>query len=234
MTGLKNIILLHGALGSSVQLEKLAELLNDKFNVFLLNFSGHGKNSNPPESISIDKLGQELTSFIEKHKILDPNIFGYSLGGYVGLYAATKSLVPFNSVITLGTKFDWSDKTYMEQFSFVDSEVLLSKYPAVIESLVHLHGDNWSSLVNYTKEFLIDLGNNPRLDPAELLKLQSKVLITRGDRDKTVFEAESRRIADILPNGTYVEIPATPHIIERVDPTTLAAMIIEFLEITKH
>jgi pimeloyl-ACP methyl ester carboxylesterase len=230
MKGLKNIILLHGALGSSTQLEKLAELLKDKFNVFLLNFSGHGKNLNPPESFSIDKLGQELNSFIEQHKILDPNIFGYSLGGYVGLYAATISPVPFNSVITLGTKFDWTDRTYMEQFSFVDSEVLLSKYPAVVESLMDLHGDNWNPLVNYTKDFLVDLGNNPRLDPSALLKLKLKVLITRGDKDKTVFEAESRRIADILPDGKYVEIPATPHMIERVDPETLALVITDFLE----
>lgn len=38
-----NLLILHGALGSEVQLQPLKELLANDFNVHTLNFEGHGE-----------------------------------------------------------------------------------------------------------------------------------------------------------------------------------------------
>src|ERR1051326_9543575 len=81
------LLLLHGAIGSKVQLEPLASLLGDKYSVHSMNFSGHG--GEPlPEQFSIAGFANDVLSYLEGNNLPRVNIFGYSMGGYVALYLA--------------------------------------------------------------------------------------------------------------------------------------------------
>ena len=39
---MKNLLVLHGAIGSKSQFDSIASLLDNQFDIHLLNFSGHG------------------------------------------------------------------------------------------------------------------------------------------------------------------------------------------------
>ena len=87
---MKDIILLHGAIGATDQLLPLSKSLAAKgFKVHCLCFSGHGTLAFN-ELFSIEQFAAELYQFIIEKNLLEPDIFGYSMGGYVALYLAVQ------------------------------------------------------------------------------------------------------------------------------------------------
>ena len=105
---MKNVILLHGALGAQDQLEPLKETLSKlNYQTFSFSFSGHGTIPFQNE-FGIKQFAKELRKFISDHKLKQPHVFAYSMGGYVALYLASQQNNLFGNIITLGTKFNWT------------------------------------------------------------------------------------------------------------------------------
>ena len=132
---MKNIILLHGAIGAKDQLEPLAvELKQQGYNVFMLNFSGHGQ---IPFQIhfSIEQFALELEQFIEANNLQRPTVFGYSMGGYVALYLAKQQPNILGNIIILGTKFEWSPAIAQKEVKMLDSKTIMEKVPKFAEAL---------------------------------------------------------------------------------------------------
>ncbi len=73
------------------------------YDVYTLNFSGHG--GKPAEAeFSIKQFAKEVLEWIKEKKFPKLSIFGYSMGGYVGLYMSSHYPELIVSIITLGTK----------------------------------------------------------------------------------------------------------------------------------
>ncbi|MDB5235741.1 MAG: alpha/beta hydrolase, partial [Hymenobacter sp.] len=102
------LLLLHGALGSPATLEPLAKLLAPDFAVKSFAFAGHGGREVQLELFSLPHFAQEILDFIAEHETAPAHMFGYSMGGYAALLAATQEPARFASITTLGTKLDWS------------------------------------------------------------------------------------------------------------------------------
>ncbi|MGL6128796.1 alpha/beta fold hydrolase [Chryseobacterium artocarpi] len=105
-----NLILLHGALGHSDIFNPYLEKLSSYFTIHTPLFSGHGSLEIPAEGINIEKYTQELAGYCAENNLKDVFIFGHSMGGYVALCYALKNPENVNSIITLGTKFEWSEE----------------------------------------------------------------------------------------------------------------------------
>ncbi len=72
------LLLLHGALGSGRQLEGIAQLLKDRFEVFSLDFSGHGGKQMPERGFTIELFAADVLIFIAENKFIGVNVYGYS------------------------------------------------------------------------------------------------------------------------------------------------------------
>ena len=105
---MEHIILLHGAIGDKEQFTK-AGILDQfaEYAVHCFNFSGHGGAPFSPDNFSIQCFAKEVIDFMNEHKIDRANMFGYSMGGYVGMYLTVHYPDKINRLITLGTKFKW-------------------------------------------------------------------------------------------------------------------------------
>ena len=101
-----NLILLHGALGSEKQLHALKNELTN-FNIYTLNFEGHGGRT-INGSYSIDRFVQNVLDFMFANQLQNASFFGYSMGGYVALKLAAYHPEKVESIVTLGTKFNWT------------------------------------------------------------------------------------------------------------------------------
>jgi pimeloyl-ACP methyl ester carboxylesterase len=109
---MKNIILLHGAIGAKDQLEPLAiELKQNGYTVYTLSFSGHGQTPFQTH-FGIEQFALELEQFIKENNLQQPTVFGYSMGGYVALYLAHQQPTLLGNIITLGTKFEWNPRNF--------------------------------------------------------------------------------------------------------------------------
>ena len=230
MTLSEDLVLLHGALGASSQLEPLAEMLASRFRVHLLDFEGHGSASPRDRPIRVEYMTGNALEFLDTNGIRSAGFFGYSMGGYVALQLALAHPHRVDRVATLGTKFRWNAETAEREAARLDPVTIRAKVPRFAETLAVRHGraGGWESVLARTAEFLRDLGDNAPLTDLTLGQIRQPVRILVGDRDNTVSTDESAAVANTLHNGSLTVLPETPHPIEQVAVHDLARVLRAF------
>ena len=93
------LIILHGLYGSSDNWVSIAKLLQNDFEVFLLDLRNHG-NSPHTQTHTYKDLSQDLYNFIEKHNISKAVLLGHSMGGKAVMqFVADNTDVPSAMII---------------------------------------------------------------------------------------------------------------------------------------
>jgi pimeloyl-ACP methyl ester carboxylesterase len=226
-----NLLILHGAIGSSQQLEPIAERLGEDFRVILYNFTGHGGKPIPDEPFSIRMFGEELKSLIEKSRLAPCNIFGYSMGGYVALYVARHYPGIIGKVFTLGTKFDWNEETSTHEVKLLNPAKIEEKIPAFAKLLAERHApEDWKRVLEKTAQMMINLGKKSELTYEELEGLENEVTVAVGDKDNMVSISETERAFRHLKNSKMLVMPDTLHPIEKVDDERLVFELKRFID----
>src|SRR5688572_28937382 len=225
---MNDIILLHGALGSSEQLIELDELLQDTFNVHRINFSGHGGLPVPNDGFSMELFERDITNYMESRKIESAFFFGYSMGGYVALSYFKKNPQRVKSIFTLATKFDWNPESAKREISFLDPEKTESRVPQFARQLEKCHEpSDWKLIMKLTSGFITSLGND-HLESGDFNMIQCPVRLAVGDRDKMVSIEATHAVYKELPLGSLLVMPCTPHPIELCDTSRLANELKQF------
>lgn len=226
---MKDIVLLHGAIGATDQLEPLANALAQKqFAVHRFSFSGHG-NTPFQENFGIEQFAGELEQFIKENDLKQPAIFGYSMGGYVALSLAKAKPALLGTIITLGTKFAWSPEIAAKEIKMLDANTIIEKVPKFAEALKARHGDEWQTLLQKTADMMTGLGNSPALKDEDFSELNHKVLLGLADHDTMVSLDETLHVFKTLKQADLYMLPRTKHPIETVNPTLLAEIISNYL-----
>lgn len=217
------LVLIHGALGTIQELEVVASLLSQEYEVHCYEIPGHGKRSEELNRFSLSKVASDLSGFLEN---LGPSyIFGFSLGGYLALHLAQQSEQNILGVITLGTKLEWNPSIAENETRALNIDFLRSKVPDFYTYLTKIHGDNLLPLLNATNTFMCELGNSPSIDHYSVRNLNIPVRIILGGKDKMVSKEESIKIATAIKNGHYFEIPHFIHPIGFLNNNHLAKAI---------
>lgn len=225
---MKDLILLHGALGTSSMFDELAERLKNDFRIHRLNFSGHGTDTGSLKELSMDLFAGDLLSYMDSHHLGSADVFGYSMGGYVAMYLACKHPERFRKLMTLATVFDWSAERAAKEAAMLDPEKVEAKVPAFAGNLSAMHGTtHWKVLMKMTAGMMIQLGND-HLTEKDFASLQFPVRICVGDRDKMVSVESSLVVSRQLSRGSLVVLPETPHPFEQVNHDRLTYEVRDF------
>lgn len=222
-----NLILLHGALGHSDIFKPYLNVLSSYFTVHTPLFSGHGDLKLPEDGLNIKKYVEELSEYCKVNHLTDVSIFGHSMGGYVALCYAMENPDNVNSVITLGTKFDWTEEQALKESKMLNPDVILEKIPQYAQLLESQHGTKWKQLLPAIADLMIDLGKNPPLEN-NFATITTPVQIMVGDKDNMVTLEESSRVYRSLPNAKLAVLPDTKHPMDKVRPDLLLNLIKDF------
>jgi pimeloyl-ACP methyl ester carboxylesterase len=224
------ILLLHGALGCSQQLVSLKAILERvKAPVLSLNFSGHGGLPFSNAGFGVEPFAQELMTFLNTHNMPIVDVFGYSMGGYVALYAGMQWPSRFQRIAVLGTKFDWSPSTAHAEVQRLDHEKILAKVPAFAEELKQMHApQDWKLLLQETSRMMTTLGEKPLLDENSFNAIQQEVLILAGDKDTMAPSSVAHGVAEQIPYASFQVLEDTPHPLAKVDPEKLGKILLDF------
>lgn len=222
----RQLILLHGALGASSQLNPLSErLITENCQVFTFNFSGHGKEGFR-EKFGIAQFSAELKEFILTNNLSSPDIFGYSMGGYVAIYTAAKNPGLIGRITTLGTKFKWDKETAAKEIKNLDPVLIEQKVPKFAIRLKEMHGENWVQLLNRTAEMMIRMGEKSPLLDKDLSSIQNKVSIGLADQDKMVSVEETDHVATLIKESSRFTLLNATHPIETADTSGLVHQLL--------
>jgi len=223
----KNIILLHGALGCSADLNSFADHLSGEgLEPHLFEFSGHGKQSFSGD-FGIKQFSDELRDFIQNKKLNGAAVFGYSMGGYVALHAASIHVNLIGPIFTIGTKLNWTTENIRQESGFCDWNFLLQKAPAFAASLKAKHAD-YEQLLQKTAYLIKAFEKGSLLSPE--WQPTQKIFLGLGDRDKLVTIDECSDFIKGRKTCGLFMLPNTGHPFDQVDPTLLAKIVKRLLE----
>ena len=224
---MKNLIILHGALGAKSQFEQLASPLKNHFDVHILEFNGHGAKADDSVDFSIELFAQNLKEFMQENGIQKPLIFGYSMGGYVALKLESQYPGSIEKLVTLGTKFDWNPESAEKEAKMLNAEKIAEKVPAFANYLKSLHGEeNWKAVLERTAKMMLELGNKPVLKSYDFHHIQIPVQLLRGEKDVMVTKEETTEVQSLLGNGSYHEVAEWVHPINLVPSDQLAQQLL--------
>lgn len=222
-----NLILLHGALGHSDIFKSYLNVLSSYFTVHTPLFSGHGDLELPTGGLSIKKYVEELSEYCKVNHLTDVSIFGHSMGGYVALCYAMENSENTHSIITLGTKFDWSEEQALKESKMLNPDVILERIPQYAQLLESQHGTKWKQLLPAIADLMVDLGKNSPLEN-NLATITTPVQIMVGDKDNMVTLEESAKVYRSLPNAKLAVLPDTKHPMDKVRPDLVLNLIKDF------
>lgn len=228
MPNKKDIILLHGALGTSAQFAPLIGYLESEYNVHTFDLPAHGELAYQSDLLSMYSFANYVRNYIIKNNLQKPLVFGFSMGGFVALTLQSQTNI-FGKIMTLNTKLKWDYETAIKEQKMFDPEIILEKVPHYADMLIAMHGaDNWKNLLNKHKELMLVIAKSTPLSDYALSKIDIPVLLTKGDKDNMVTSEETREVADKLGAG-YYEFENTAHPIEKINLELLSDKIKEFL-----
>jgi len=225
-----NLILLHGALGSSQSFENLKHLLAEDFNLIVPDLKWHGSRSSTFAGFKMQHLADDFEDILLKENIQSANVFGFSMGGYVALVLALKKPELFKKIMTLGTKLDWKAEQAEKETKMLNPEKIQEKVPQFAEHLKSLHGENWVNLCRQTANMMIDLGGSPILTTENIHAIDLPIRLCLGDQDHMVSLEETEAFSRSLLKGGMKVLPNSPHPIEKVDAKLLAQSVFEFFK----
>ena len=220
---MKQLVLIHGALGNQDEFQALLPYLKDHFTVHIYEIPGHGKRNYDLDRFDLSTITTDLDDYLKN--IGKSYIFGFSLGGYLAIHLALLHPDNILGIATLGTKFKWSPEIAQRETQSLDLPFLKEKAPPFFEYLNKLHGSHLAPLLSSTAKFMTALGANPPLSPKTVGKIKIPIHITRGGKDKMVTREESIEICDALGNSRYFEIPSFIHPLGFLNPKHLAQHI---------
>jgi len=225
---MRNVLLIHGALGAKQDLQLLAESLksNGLF-VFSFSFSGHGR-TGFADDFTITRFTKELKDFIVYNKLQPITVFGYSMGGFVALNLASTEAGLINKIITLGTKFNWGDVSVEKEIKQLNPDIIRQKVPALAKSLEEKHGPAWKDLMLKTASLMRDINSVQHLNAAAIKNISIPVQIGIGDKDQMVSFEETIETYKTLPNASMFMLPGCKHALETANLHLLSQVIVEF------
>lgn len=214
---MNTLLLLHGALGASDQLIPLENKLKHIRTTLRFDFSGHaGKEFE--KNFGIEQFAEDVINFLDEQNIETVDIFGYSMGGYVALWLAYEHPHRIGKIVTLGTKFDWSEASAEKEVKKLNADKIIEKVPAFARILEHRHAPNdWKELLQRTANMMHSLGKQPLLTDEILATIQNQAEICLGELDDMADREYTEHVATVLPRGNFHLLEGTPHPIEKVE-----------------
>ena len=167
---------------------------------------------------------------MKQNRVANAAVFGYSMGGYVGMYMAAYFPGKISRLITLATKFHWDETVAAKEIKMLDAATIQQKIPAFAKELELRHApENWKELLLHTQRLLSNLGIDNELKPADYSRVSTPCLLMLGDRDRMVTLEETVDVYKQLPNGSLAVLPGTPHALEKIDPDLISFYIRRFV-----
>ena len=227
-----NLLLIHGAMGSASQLLPLERALNGSHTIHIVELEGHGNTPATQDRFTFDRFAANVREHMKARSIERTAIFGYSMGGYVALKLAAESPDLVTSVVTLGTKMNWTPEIAKVETSRLVPSKIREKVPAFAVHLSQRHRGvpgGWEIVLARTAALMTELGDKILIDATVLSNIRQPVRMAVGDRDAIVSIDETASAVKQIEKGELAVLPNTPHPFEQVRPALVASMIQDFL-----
>lgn len=227
------LLMIHGGLGSISDYQKSISELSNHFQVIAVDSRGHGRSSNPTDSLSYELLTDDMIDFLDYLKIDSVNIVGFSDGGVVGLYMATKYPERVIKVVASGANYLVEGMNSLEfPEVMMSSENVKSldfwKHFRQEYSEKNPNPEKFDSHIQATRKMWL---TDPYIPLNHLIKISDPILLVYGDRDVISLEHAIEMYRLLTPETTQLCIfPNTDHFVFEKKSKEVNQVIIDFVK----
>ena len=206
------VIVLHGWGANHKSFNKLASLLQSKYQVYLIDLPGFGKSEEPFRPYNLNDYVRFLKAFIEMNKLENPILIGHSFGGRIAIRYSINN--PVNKLILISSagikRFSFKTKCKILGYKLRKSYYKLTKQLFLLEKLTRSSGSSdyqaSSSIMKQTMNKIIK--ENQR---KELSKIKCETLLIWGKNDKTTPYKDGKVMRQKIKNSGLVTFKNSGH-----------------------
>lgn len=233
------LIVLHGSYMNIPAMGAIIPKLAETHKVYALEFQGHGRTTDIERPITYSALADDVAAFMDKVGLAKADVFGYSMGGQVGLQFAIRHPAMVNKLVAASAAYDlrgWQP-VYTAAIPQMTVEMIVSMPFAEDYRKLAPNPDGFPALVAK----LIALEKEPMAWEADVKAIKNPVLIIAGDADVMTLE-HSVALFRLLSGGVMGDmgtplsasrlaiLPATSHTAVIGQTELLHALIEPFLK----
>lgn len=196
------LILLHGYSQSSKSWLPYVADFDQKYEVYLVDLTGHGNSEAFKEDLSIKAVAEDLNALIHYLKLPKIKAIGFSFGGDVLFQLALINPPLIESMVTIGAVGTWTVNDfpqYQEGFTFENR----SNFPWLATS--HQSDAQVKGIMDQFQNYTV------KLSDAALKQIQTEVLLTLGDDDEGMDLEEVVRVKKHLSKSDLWILPNVSH-----------------------
>lgn len=235
--GEKVIVLIHGNMSSSLHFDQLMLKLKPDYKIYAPDLRGFGHSSYHERFDSLKALSEDLEVFVEKLRLKDFILLGWSTGGGIIMQFAAdnpdlvKRLVLVESVGIMGYPINKKDENGMpilDQFLMTKEEVAEDpiQVKPVLDAIEAKNGDFYKALWNAA---IYNVGNYP--DPELYEQYVAEMLLQRNlvdiDYSLMYFNISNQENAYGKGSGDVYKIKCDVDIVQGKDDLVVPAAMAE-------
>ena len=229
------LLVLHGAAGSThLETAPIIKKLAKEYRVYAIDFPAHGHSTAFEErAFSHDFFLESIVAAYTHFGLEKAHIFGFSLGGGLALYYATRYPEKVDKLVVHGANLNWSTEDKDTLLRRLDPAVIQSETPGLSYILEEMHPSGWVSLFKRMMVYVEEhLSVSDLTTP--LLQLDHRVLVSATDKDDYFSITTPLHIYQTLPNASLAIIPGDKHALQNLPLTTYLPIVLNHLKHTRH
>ena len=218
------LVLLHGSFMSALHYPTLAEGRQ----IITVDMQGHGRTADIDRPFTFEQMADDTAALLKHLKIEQTDVFGYSMGGTIGLALAVRHPDLVRRLAILGSVYRNIEESYppdvLKDFKSINPETFASRdLKEPYEKMSP--APNWKGLVAKIVQMEKDFKG---FSPEQMKAIKAEVFIGAGDH-KDVSLEHVVEMHKLIPKSQLAIFPNTEHIFLMVNPDKMPPQIKEFL-----
>jgi 3-oxoadipate enol-lactonase len=236
------VVVLSNSLGTTLAMwDPQVEVLSERFRVVRYDQRGHGRSPAPPGPYSIAEIAGDVLALLDRLELERVSLCGVSLGGMVGMWAASEAPQRFHRLVLactaaqLGPRELWDERVAAVRAGGTSELAAgaIDRWLTPEFSATHPETAQWlqAMIVQASDEGYaacceairdLDLRNRLR-------SIEAPTLVISGDEDPATPPEHQRLIADGIPGARLQALENARHLANVEKPDTFNRAIVDHL-----
>ena len=221
------LVLLHGAFMSATVYPALAEGREG----IAVDLQGHGRTADIDRPLTFEQMADDVAALLKHLKIEQTDVFGYSMGGKVGLALAIGHPELVRRLAVYGTTYKSFEESFpaaaLEFFKQATPETFAPKEKELREPYEKMSpAPNWIGLA---AKILESMKGFKGFSPEQMKAIKAHVFIGAGDHNDANLE-HIVEMHKLIPKSQLAVFPNTEHKVLMTDPDKVLVQVKEFLD----
>jgi pimeloyl-ACP methyl ester carboxylesterase len=218
------LVLLHGAFMSANFYPSLAEGRQ----VIAVDLQGHGRTADIDRPFTFEQMADDVAALLQQLKIEQTDVFGYSLGGKVGLALAIRHPELVRRLAIYGATHKSFEESLPPDLLKIFKEMTPETFaPKDLKELYEKlsPAPNWIGLA---AKILESMKGFQGFSPEQMKAIKAEVFLSAGDRLDVNLE-HLVEMHQLIPKSQMAVFPNTEHLVMMTNPDKVLVQVREFL-----